>query len=214
MPQTWYFEPLEGIDSYVGKITIGKKSNLFFEYSEMGYADHLTPTKKEYLEKQTRTLADIFVSPFLKEGVTYVNKEDVSNQKRQMMRDRGITDSALVKVEADPLPMVQRKFYVPNNQQKLQFPNADYIAELSYHGQTKLDAIELPPEIKQSNMQIDSDQRFIYKTIWPKVAGTGKTGMYVQSRKSQANFVISAKNLSAADQADALKAFKTIRFKQ
>jgi len=97
--------------------------------------------------------------------------------------------------------------------QKKQFPKADFIATLTYQGKTIYTPIEIPAEIKASNIQLDSNANYVFKTIWPKIAGKGMTGIYIHSRKSTFNFQMSANNLSTKDQEMALKAFKTISFK-
>ena len=60
----------------------------------------------------------------------------------------------------------------------------------------------------------DSTQEYVIKSIRPKIPGHGMTGIYIRSRKSSFNFQMNGQDLSAKDQADALKAFKTITFKK
>lgn len=59
----------------------------------------------------------------------------------------------------------------------------------------------------------DTSINYITNTIRPKTQGRGITGIYIHSRKSSFNFQMNAQGLSAKDEADALKAFKTITFK-
>lgn len=213
-PVNWFYEPLEGIDAFVGQIKIDKKDTLFFENSSTGLADSLVESDESYLKREVFELADRFGDSFLKEGITYTNKENVQTLKAELMKKEGVTDSSLVKVQISPAEAVQRKYYKPNAQQKLKFPKADYIVQLTYHGKTDFEPVELPTKIKQVNVKHDTDKNYVYKTIWPKITGHGETGIYIHSRKSTYTFVMVAKNLSAQNQEDALKAFKTIRFKQ
>jgi hypothetical protein len=65
----------------------------------------------------------------------------------------------------------------------------------------------------EENIHIDSTSNFVMKVIWPKIVGKGITGVYIHSRKSNLNFQMNGKNLSAKGQKLALKAFKTIILK-
>ncbi|MDB4918132.1 hypothetical protein [Mucilaginibacter sp.] len=52
VPQNWKYEdPGEQEDSFVGQIT-GLQLQLSFDYSGMGYANHLLKTEKEYLDSR------------------------------------------------------------------------------------------------------------------------------------------------------------------
>lgn len=68
-------------------------------------------------------------------------------------------------------------------------------------------------EHESQYIKIDSSGEYIIKTIWPKMAGKGMTGIYMQSRKSSLNFQINGRNLSNKQQEQALTAFKTIKIK-
>ena len=70
------------------------------------------------------------------------------------------------------------------------------------------------PEYQSQNVKIDSSGEYIIKTIWPKIDGKGKTGIYMQSRKSSLNFQMNGEDLSKEQQEMALAAFKTIKIKQ
>jgi hypothetical protein len=71
--------------------------------------------------------------------------------------------------------------------------------------------LENSPE--EENSHTDTSDKFIIKTLWPKITGKGMTGIYIQSRKSTFNFQMNGKNLSKKDQELALQVFKTIKFK-
>ncbi|TSJ40610.1 hypothetical protein FO440_12735 [Mucilaginibacter corticis] len=64
------------------------------------------------------------------------------------------------------------------------------------------------------HIKIDSSGKFLIKTIYPKKIGQGMTGIYIKDRSSTFDFQMNGMNLSAEDQQSALKAFKTITFKQ
>jgi len=67
---------------------------------------------------------------------------------------------------------------------------------------------------KNYNIKIDTTDKYIVKTIWPKATGNGTTGIYINSRTSTFNFQMNGHNLSVQNENLALKAFKTITFKQ
>jgi hypothetical protein len=66
---------------------------------------------------------------------------------------------------------------------------------------------------KNYNIKIDTTDKYIIKTLWPKVSEKGMTGVYIHSRSSSFNFQMNGKNLSSENEHLALKAFKTIIFK-
>jgi hypothetical protein len=160
----------------------GPNVELSFDCSNRGYANHLLFTEQEYLKKG-EWMHDCY---FCKPGIAFSN--------------------------GMPNIGAQKYIHTPTAQQKIKFPKADYVADLSYKDSTVYLPIEIPQEIKQNNIQLDSDSKYVYKTIWAKVPGKGITGIYIHSRKSYFNFQMNGKNLSANDQESALKAFKTIRF--
>jgi hypothetical protein len=176
----------------------------------MGYANHLTPTTDEYI-KTEQWLMDC---PLYKVGVTYTAAFNVKNEKARQMKEKGITDSSLVKVEADPCFMAKKNIHLPTPAQNKKYPKADYIAELTYKGETAYVPIELPKEIKSENIKVDSTDKYIIKTIWPKITGKGETGVYIQSRSSNFNFNLVGLNLSKQEQEQTLQVFKTIEFKK
>jgi hypothetical protein len=65
----------------------------------------------------------------------------------------------------------------------------------------------------EENIHIDSTSNFVTKIIWPKIVGKGTTGVYIHSRKSNLNFQMNGRDLSAQNQESALIAFKTIVLK-
>jgi hypothetical protein len=130
------------------------------------------------------------------------------------MKEKGITDSTLVHVEADPSYETKKFVHTPTSEQKRKFPNADYIADLTYRDSTIYIPIAIPIEIKCENIRIDTTEKYIIKTIWPKVATKGITGVYIKYRKSNLNFNLVGGGLSKQEQNMALQMFKTIEFKK
>lgn len=208
VPNEWIYQKEQSEDSFIGKI-IAQNLSLNFDYSNLGYANHLIPTESEYLKKG-EWLRDC---PLYKVGVTYIAAFNVKKEKISQMKEKGITDSSLVKVEADPCFEAKKYIHEPTIKQKNKFAKADYIADLTYRGDTVFIPIEIPAAIKNHNIKIDTTEKYIIKTIWPKLAGNGITGIYIHSRKSSFNFQMNGKNLSLKDQNIALQAFKTIKFK-
>ncbi|HTD99537.1 MAG TPA: hypothetical protein VK668_09620 [Mucilaginibacter sp.] len=209
IPKEWNYQKIQGEDSFTGRIA-GSSMSLFFDCSSMGYANHLIPTEGEYL-KQEDWLMDC---PLYKPDITYTAVFNVKNEKARQMKEKGITDSSLVKVEADPCFQAKKYIHKPTKEQQNKFPLADYIADLTYKGDTVYLPVKIPQQIKSENILVDTTEKYIIKTIWPKIAGKGVTGIYIHSRSSNFNFQMNGKNLSAKDQELALKAFKTIKFKQ
>ena len=194
------------MDSFVGSIKTGR-AKLYFDFSRMGYANSLLRTEEEYL-KSSEWLRE---SPFYKSGVTYTADFNVKTEKARQMKEKGTTDSTLVRVEADPDKETKKYVHKPTAEQLKKFPNADYVADLTYRDSTVNVPIQIPADIKSHHIKIDTNSLFIIKTIWPKVPSKGLIGVYIKSRKTSLNFQLSGTNLSASEQGLALKAFKTIR---
>lgn len=208
VPKSWKYQIRKGVDSFVG-IIITKRSYLSFDYSTQGYANHLTPTVQEYL-KSKDWLRDC---PLYKTDVTYTAPYNVKNEKARQMKERGIKDSNLIKVEADPCIVAKKNVHLPTPEQRAKYPTADYIADLVYKGQTTYVPITLPGIIKNQNIRVDTTDKYIIKTVWPKIPGKGITGIYIKSRKSHLNFDLESSRLSAQEEQQALRAFKTIQLK-
>lgn len=208
VPRGWSYQIRKGAHSFVGMI-ITKRSYLSFDYSTDGYANHLTPTPQEYL-KSKEWLRDC---PLYKTGVTYTAPYNVKNETARQMKARGIKDPNQVKVEADPCMVAKKNTHLPTPQQHARYPTADYIADLVYQGQTTYVPIQLPDMIKSENIRVDTTDKYVIKTVWPKTAGKGITGIYIKSRKSRLNFNLESSHLSAREEEQALQAFKTIVLK-
>lgn len=211
VPKEWVFKPLQTFDSFAGEIN-GPNVSLNFDCSYHGFANHLLQTEQEYLAGE-RWWDDRY---FMKDDVIYTNNSPVTIKgvRADEMKKRGITDTSLVKVEGYPQYQAKKVIHRPTFVQHKQFPDADYIADATYRDSTIFIPITIPNEIKAHHIQLDSDALYVYKTIWPKVTGKGMTGIYIHGRSSDFNFQMGGINLSAQNQALALQAFKTIKFKK
>ncbi|OOQ56866.1 hypothetical protein [Mucilaginibacter pedocola] len=209
LPDGWHYAKADGIDSFVGSIVTNSADTLNFDFSTMGYANHLVQTEKHFLSHGEWLLECYFCKP----GVTYISGGDLKSARADEMKRRGITDTALVKVEFDPVRETKKAFRQLTKAEQNQYPNADYMADLTYKGLTKSIPIEIPAETKAHHLKVDSTAKYFIKTVWPKVTGKGITGIYIQSRKSALNLMISGRNLPQQQQMQALEAFKTIVIK-
>jgi hypothetical protein len=210
IPSNWQYIKLQGEDSFIGLIkTAGKNSQLNFDFSTFGYANSLLSTEEDYIKS-----GEWNRGYFYKVGVTYTSDFDVKNERLRQMKKLGTTDSTRVRVEADPSYKTKIFTHQPTKQEQLKYPKADYIADLTYNNSTIHVPIEVPLEIKSHNIQIDTTEKYIVKTISPKIAGKGITGIFIRSRSSSLNFQMNGKNLSDENQKLALEAFKTITFKK
>ena len=209
IPKNWVYIKQQGEDSFIGIIKASKLTGLSFDCSQRGYANDLIPTEQHYLDSK-----EWDKGYFYKVGVTYTANFNVHNAKMQEMKEKGITDSSLVHVEADPRYETKVVVYKPTSQHKTKYPTADYMAEMTYRDSTINVPITIPAKIKAHYIQIDSNNKYVYKTIWPKTPGKGMTGIYIHSRTSSFNFQMNGRNLSEKDQNLALQAFKTIAFKK
>jgi len=210
IPDSWKYVKQQGEDSFIGKITIpSSKTYLHFDFSGNGYANSLIPTEQDYLEKKKWKKNGYFY----KVGVTYTADFNVKNEKVAQMKELGTTDSTKVHVEADPSYETKTNVHLPTASQKIKYPKADYVADLTFRDSAINVPIEIPPEIKGHNFQVDSTDKYIVKTIWPKIPGKGMTGIYFKGHSSRLTFNMVGINLSKKDQDLALQAFKTIVIK-
>src|ERR1700761_1548601 len=123
IPKEWSYKHQDGVDSYVGEIA-GKNVSMDFDYSGMGYANHLLPTEQEYL------------------------------QNRQWRDDCRLCEIAIPFSQGKPGSESEKYINPPSAQQKIKFPKADYIAKLSYKDSLVYAPIYVPEKIKQSNIMV------------------------------------------------------------
>jgi hypothetical protein len=210
IPNNWKYIKQRGEDSFVGQISIrSSKTYLQFDFSNQGYANSLIPTAQEYLKKEEWKRGGYFY----RDGITYTANFNVKNEKAAQMKKLGTTDSTKVHVEADPSYETKTNVHLLTQSQRIKYPKADYVADLTFRDSTIYVPIEIPPAIKEHNIRVDSTGKYIVKTIWPKTSDKGMTGIYFKSRSSGLTFNLVGFNLSKKDQDLALQAFKTIIIK-
>lgn len=208
VPEAWQFRPIKAIDSFVGEFT-ARKVDLVFEYSEQGFAPNPLPTEKEYLDALWLNLWC-----FPEEHGQLFSVEQAEDQwkpapvAKKAALDKYRHDSlATGKIEKS---VVIFKATRPLKKGK---PLPDYFAIVKYRHIVDTVTIRIPAEIKASNFRTDTNGKFVTKTFWPKKPGKGITGVFIHRSDTDLTFSMEAKDLSAANQQLALKAFKTIKFK-
>ncbi len=105
----------------------------------------------------------------------------------------------------------ERKVRVLTGAEKQKYPDADYIGELYYKDSIGIVPIVIPQAIRGYYFKVDTTDKYIIKTLWPKVPGSGITGIYFKARKGSFNFNLMGDGLPEAEQQQALAAFKTIK---
>ncbi|WP_214226218.1 hypothetical protein [Pedobacter sp. B4-66] len=103
------------------------------------------------------------------------------------------------------------KIHSTNEEEKLKFGKAQYIAEVKYRGDILNVPITIPSKISKVDSSIDTNANYIVKMAWPKEGNDGETGLYIKSLKSPLSFSLEGRDLSIQDQKEALKAFKTLK---
>lgn len=162
---------------------VGPNVSFSFDFSSMGYASHLVNSEQEYLNSNY-WLTDCRLCH------TPIDREQIAQ-----------TDSS-IKINKLSKSEIQK------------FPGIDYLASVTYKdGSIHKVPIVIPAETKAYCISEESKDGFIVKTIYPKIASNGITGIYYQSKSSNLNFQLSAYNLSKQDQNLALQMFKTIVIK-
>lgn len=199
VPANWKYKKEKGIDSFVGKIE-SEDVELHFDWSEMGYANHLAPTIEEYLESGEWEW--MIPPPYMKQGITYTSG-DVIGERNRILKEKGITDTSEVKVE---------KIQIPKKEILLEEGN--YKAILTYKDTIQEVNIEIPDKVGKYNFEVDTIAGYYRKIIYPKNGFEGMTGVYFRDLNSNFNFNLVGKNLSIENQQKAIEAFKTIKIKR
>jgi hypothetical protein len=178
VPKSWNGNvPNDQEDSVIGRI-IGPNLTLSFDFSNMGYANHLIYSEEEYIKR----------GQWYNGQLTYA-------------------DSAISYSDAT------KTILPPTSLKSYKFSKADYITKLMYKKKTIYLPVTIPDEIKNQNIDTDTTEKYIIKTIWPKIPGKGMTGIYIQSKTSSLNLQINGQDLPKSQQDMALEAFKTIKIK-
>ena len=199
VPKSWKYKRDKGIDSFVGRIT-SKEVELHFDWSYMGYANHLIPTMKEYINEDDWDWMPH--PPYEKKGIIYTNGDPIKERSR-IMKEQGIIDTTEIKVA---------KIQTPTKE--IVFEEGKYIAILTYEDTIQEVNIEIPEKVKKYSFQIDTINGFYRKIVKPKSGNNGITGVYFQDLNSNYNFNLFGKNLSTENQEKAIEAFKTIKIKK
>ena len=200
VPANWRYKKEKGIDSFAGRIK-NKEVDLSFDWSEMGYANHLIADEKEYLIERKWEWMPMNL-PYAREGVNYTSG-DVQSEKEKIMKEKGISDTSIVKVEKIQIP-----------KEEILFEENKYKAILTYKDTIVKVDIEMPEEIKEYQIQIDTIGNYRRKLIRPKNEKKGITGVYFKDLRSNFNFNLFGRNLSLENQEKAIQAFKTIKIKR
>jgi hypothetical protein len=199
VPSNWKYKKERGIDSFVGRIK-SKEVDFYFDWSEMGYANHLAPTTEEYINEEEWEWMPS--PPYMKKGITYTSG-DVIGERDRIMKEKGITDTTKVQVEKIQIP-----------KEKITFTDGRYKVILTYKDTIQEVSIEIPEKVKKYDFQIDTIGGYYRKIVKPKNGIDGMTGVYFQDLESSFNFNLVGENLSKENQERALQAFKTIKIKR
>ncbi len=197
VPINWKYRKEQGTDSFVGRIT-GRGLNL--EFDAGGYTSHIMLSEQEYINNSRNWLPDM---PYHEEGVIYTSG-GVEGTRKMIMEKEGITDTSLVIVKKFPIAL----------KDTIYLQNGEYKAIIEYADTVIYKNVKIPDEIKNHNILIDTIDNYIRKIITPKNGLIGITGIYL--KKIQSNFALGImdENLSLENQKKAVKAFKSIKFKE
>ena len=190
VPANWKYKKRNGFDSFIGSIR-GSGVDLDFDMSGGGFANHLIPSENEFIHDQDY------------KWIIYTGKSGVEAARERIMKEKGITDTALVKVEPFQTPKVE-----------IIKDGFNYRAVLTYRDTTVNVVIDIPEEIKNHLIEIDTIDNYRRKIIRPRSGKRGMTGIYLEDLSSGFNFNLSDNNLSAENQEKAIMAFKSIKFKR
>src|SRR5690625_4740972 len=192
IPDDWNYNSKNGTDSFYGTIN-ANGYKLFFDYSEMGFANSLINSKQEYIEYYKKDWLLIALQSI---------KLGKSNQNLQFIdKDDLIKDYSTI---SDTTSLNQADVYEDN---------ANYYTKLYYNDVLKTIKIQFPCEIENHNIQIDTLGNFYRKIIYPKKSGEGITGLYLKDLKSNLNFQISSENLDIDTQNQFINMIKTLKLK-
>ncbi|MGD1845260.1 MAG: hypothetical protein ACFB10_07695 [Salibacteraceae bacterium] len=198
-PIGWKHQWEQGIDSYVGRL-FAPKVDLSFDWSSMGYANPVMFTLKEYIYNKPAMWEPLW-TPYPNKVVFYTDSsENLERVKAKIMKEKGITDVSLIQIE-----------YTQNPEKEIRFENGAYIAQLIYNDTVVEYPIPIPEKIKNHIIEIDTLGGFRRKLIRPKPGLNGTTGVYFEDLNSDFNFNIYGEVTGAANQADAIKAFRSIQ---
>ena len=90
--------------------------------------------------------------------------------------------------------------------------NGNIYAVLTYEDTVIWHQLSLPKELSLHNISIDTIGQYSRRIITPKPSGLGITGVYIEDLESSFNFQMNGKNLTVAEQDNAIMAYKSIKF--
>lgn len=199
VPANWKYERRKGIDSFVGIIK-GDGISLSFDWSRWGLANHLIANETEFVYERKWEWMPVKL-PYARKGVTYTSGS-IEGTRKAIMKENGITDSSLVKVEKYQKPI-----------EEIVLKENKYIAILTYKDTVVSIEIEIPKEIRNHLFEMDTLGQYKRKIIYPRKNKAGMTGIYIEDLNSDFNFNMVGFDLSIENQKKAIAAFKTIEIK-
>ena len=208
IPNNWTYIEGKGIDSFIGEFKKGKLK-LEFDYCDFGCANKLIPTLDEYLEDYDYEW--IPTCPFCEIGPTYTSSNYVGRLKKDMIKELKTGDPDSVDVR--PYPEYSQTYRKSQGNDKIKYPDSDYICTLRHDGDSIVIPIEIPERIVNQNITVTRTDRFIIKPITPKNIGDGMTGVYYKCINGKFNFNLYGYNLNKVENDIALEIFKRIEMK-
>jgi len=208
IPKEWKYKKLRGIDSYVGRFECGNGTHLDFDYSTNGYASSLIASEEEFIDYYLQYGQDD--TAFCEPGIVYTNKEHIEQTIQRLEKERPAGDTTPIVVREWPNPT--KKLIKPTDSLQKLYPEADYIAILTYQNRSVRIPLLVPQQTKDHHIKVASQQPVYKKIIIPKDR-KGMTGLCIVDSTKGFNFSLYGMNLSNQDQQDALKVFASIRFK-
>jgi hypothetical protein len=207
IPDTWEYEPVQGVDSFIGNI-VGPGVKFSFDYSTQGYANPLIDTPEEYAERMSHRYSYVFQ----KHDVIYTTGDVKALQEEEYRKAKANPAHKIRKVEKSIVPT--RRIYKPTEKDHAKHRLADFLVDLTHNDSTVTMVILLPEEIKQHEIKLDTVGNYCIKRITPKVPGHGTTGVYYKSLNSKFTFQIHAVNVPAEAQDDAIKSISSLQIRE
>ncbi|QHT65655.1 hypothetical protein GXP67_02725 [Rhodocytophaga rosea] len=200
VPADWKYKKAQGEDSFVGRI-IGNGVDLSFDWSEMGYANPLIASEKEFVYERDWEWMPSHL-PYGKEGVIYTSG-NVQGERERIMKEKGINDTLLVRVEPFQIP-----------EKEIIFQDKQYKVILTYKDTVVQIGIQIPEDVKNHQVQVDTTGIYKRKLIRPREGKIGITGVYFEDLNSTFNFNLAGEVVGLENQEKAINSFKTIKIKR
>jgi hypothetical protein len=207
VPGTWEYEPVQGVDSFIGNI-VGQGVKFSFDHNPQGYANPLIDTPEEYAERVSHRYSYVFQ----KHDVIYTNGDVKLLQDEEYKKAKANPAHKVRKVEKTIVPT--RRIYKPTEKDHAKHRVADFLVDLTHKDSTVTMVILLPEEIRNHEIIVDTVDSYLVKHIRPKTPGHGTTGVFYKALDSTFTFQIHAVNIPADVQEDAVKALKSIQIRK